>query len=50
MGPALAILRRDLKLALRGGGDSIMAVIFFVLAAILFPFGVDCTGLTQAVD
>ena len=40
MGPALAILRRDLKLALRGGGDSIMAVVFFVLAAILFPFGV----------
>ena len=40
MKPALAILRRDLRLALRGSGDSVMAVIFFVLAAILFPFGV----------
>jgi len=37
----LAILiRRDLRLAFRGGTDAMMGVIFFVLAAILFPFGV----------
>jgi len=35
-----AVLRRDLALALRQGGDAVMAVLFFVLAAILFPFGV----------
>tara|TARA_R110002110_G_scaffold415612_2_gene651701 strand:+ start:163385 stop:164050 length:666 start_codon:yes stop_codon:yes gene_type:complete len=37
----LAILiRRELRLAFRGGTDAMMGVIFFVLAAILFPFGV----------
>lgn len=37
----LAILvRRDLRLALRGGTDAMMGVIFFILAAVLFPFGV----------
>ncbi|HWK46780.1 MAG TPA: heme exporter protein CcmB [Stellaceae bacterium] len=35
-----AVLRRDLSLAMRQGGDAVMAVLFFVLAAILFPFGV----------
>ncbi|MEP4378408.1 MAG: heme exporter protein CcmB [Alphaproteobacteria bacterium] len=34
------LVRRDLRLALRGGTDAMMGVIFFVLAAILFPFGV----------
>ena len=34
------LIRRDLRLAFRGGTDSMMGVIFFVLAAILFPFGV----------
>ena len=37
---ALDILRRDLRLALRQGVDSLMAVVFFVLAVVLFPFGV----------
>lgn len=35
-----AILRRDLRLALRQGMDSMMVVTFFVLAVVLFPFGV----------
>jgi heme exporter protein B len=34
------LIRRDLRLAFRGGTDAVMAVIFFVLAAVLFPFGV----------
>jgi heme exporter protein B len=34
------LIRRDLRLAFRGGTDAMMAVIFFVLAAVLFPFGV----------
>jgi heme exporter protein B len=40
MGPFLAIIRRELRLAFRQGGDGAMAVMFFVLAAILFPFGI----------
>ena len=34
-----AIIRRDLRLALRQGSDSIMVVTFFVLTVVLFPFG-----------
>ena len=34
------VLRRDLRLALRQGFDSLMVVMFFVIAAVLFPFGV----------
>jgi len=34
------LVQRDLRLALRQGGDAAMVVGFFVLAAILFPFGV----------
>lgn len=34
------LIRRDLRLALRQGMDSMMAVVFFVLAVVLFPFGV----------
>jgi heme exporter protein B len=34
------VVRRDLRLALRQGVDSLAAVLFFVLAVILFPFGV----------
>jgi len=35
-----AIVRRDLRLALRQGMDSLMVVMFFVIAVVLFPFGV----------
>ncbi len=35
-----AVIRRDLRLAMRQGLDSLMAVVFFVLACVLFPFGV----------
>ena len=35
-----ALLRRDLRLALRHGGDSLMVVAFFILVVVLFPFGV----------
>jgi heme exporter protein B len=34
------IIRRDLRLALRQGSDSVMVVTFFVLTVILFPFGI----------
>ena len=33
------IVRRDLRLALRQGSDSIMVITFFVLTVVLFPFG-----------
>jgi heme exporter protein B len=36
----LALLRRDLRLALRRGGDSLQPLLFFVIAAALFPLGV----------
>jgi heme exporter protein B len=38
--PFAAIVARDLRLALRQGADAAMAVLFFVLAVALFPFGV----------
>jgi len=34
------IVRRELRLALRQAGDSAVIVMFFVLATVLFPFGV----------
>ena len=40
MGRFIHIIRRDLKLAFRQGMDSAMVVMFFVLAVVLFPFGV----------
>lgn len=36
----LEIIRRDLRLALRQGSDSVMVVTFFVLTVVLFPFGI----------
>jgi len=36
----LAVIRRELQLALRQAGDSAVVVLFFVLATVLFPFGV----------
>ena len=36
----LGIVRRDLHLALRQGMDSTMVVTFFIIAVVLFPFGV----------
>ena len=40
MSGIIAILRRDLLLSLRQASDSLVVVLFFVLVAILFPFGV----------
>lgn len=40
MSPFRLLVQRDLRLALRQGGDAAMVVGFFVLATILFPFGV----------
>ncbi|HSE79396.1 MAG TPA: heme exporter protein CcmB [Alphaproteobacteria bacterium] len=40
MSAFLALLRRDLRLALRSPGDSATVLLFFVLAIVLFPFGV----------
>ncbi|HYH37753.1 MAG TPA: heme exporter protein CcmB [Azospirillum sp.] len=36
----LALVGRDLHLALRQGSDATIAVMFFVLCVVLFPFGV----------
>ncbi len=36
----LDIVRRDLRLALRQGSDSVMVVTFFILTVVLFPFGI----------
>jgi len=36
----LAVVQRDLRLALRQGSDAALVVAFFVLAVVLFPFGV----------
>jgi heme exporter protein B len=36
----VVLVARDLRLALRQGGDTAMVVAFFVLTVILFPFGV----------
>ena len=40
MNPFLAIVRRDLRLAFRQGTDTFMTLAFFVIAVVLFPFGV----------
>ena len=34
------LVRRELGLALHGGTDAMITVVFFVLAAVLFPFGI----------
>jgi heme exporter protein B len=36
----LALIARDLRLALRQGSDALTAVLFFVLCVVLFPFGI----------
>jgi heme exporter protein B len=36
----VVVVRRDLRLALRQGGDAAMVAGFFILTIILFPFGV----------
>lgn len=40
MNAFFSLLRRDLQLAQRQGLDSLMVVMFFVIAVVLFPFGV----------
>jgi heme exporter protein B len=40
MAALAGLFRRDLRLALRQGGDTGIVLAFFVLAVVLFPFGV----------
>ncbi|HXQ50353.1 MAG TPA: heme exporter protein CcmB [Stellaceae bacterium] len=40
MSPFRRLVARDLRLALRQGGDAATVIAFFVLTVILFPFGV----------
>ena len=40
MSAFLALLRRDLRLALRQGSDAALVVVFFILAAVLYPFAI----------
>ncbi len=35
-----AVFRREIRLALRQSADSVMVVAFFIIAVVLFPFGV----------
>ncbi|MDV7338096.1 heme exporter protein CcmB [Terasakiella sp. A23] len=44
MGRFLSIVKRDLRLALRQGSDSVMVVMFFILTVVLFPFGIGPEG------
>ena len=44
------VLARDLKLAVRQRGDSLTAVGFFAIAAVLFPFGVGPEADDQRED
>jgi heme exporter protein B len=46
--PWLALLARELRLALRHPADTLAAVLFFVLVAALFPFGVGPAPETLA--
>ncbi len=39
-GGFLAILRRDIDLAWRRGGDAAAVVMFFILAVVVFPLGI----------
>jgi len=43
-----AIVRRDLKLAFRRGGDAANVVVFFILTIALFPFGIGPEPATLA--
>jgi heme exporter protein B len=43
-----AIVRRDLKLAFRRGGDAANVVVFFILTITLFPFGIGPEPATLA--
>jgi heme exporter protein B len=40
MNSFFAIVRRDVRLAFRQGTDTLMTLAFFVIAVVLFPFGV----------
>jgi heme exporter protein B len=40
MSEFVGMVRRDLRLTVRQGADSALALIFFLLAVLLFPFGV----------
>mgnify|MGYP000164866043 FL=1 len=40
MGAFFTLVRRDLNLAFRQGFDSLMVVAFFIIAVVLFPFGI----------
>jgi heme exporter protein B len=48
LGPAIALFRRDLRLALRRAGETLLGVLFFVVALSLFPFGVGPSPDTLA--
>lgn len=48
MSAFFTLVRRDLNLAFRQGFDSLMVVAFFVIAVVLFPFGVGPEANTLA--
>ena len=40
MSPFLAIIGRDLRLAVRAGGEAMVMVLFFVMVAVIVPFAI----------
>jgi len=48
MGKFIELVKRDLALAFRQGMDSLMVVAFFIIAVVLFPFGVGPEANTLA--
>ncbi|OEJ69686.1 heme exporter protein CcmB [Magnetovibrio blakemorei] len=48
MGKFIELVKRDLALAFRQGMDSLMVVAFFIIAVVLFPFGVGPEPSTLA--
>ena len=43
LGPVLALIRRDLRQARRRGGETLVGLVFFLLALALFPLGVGAS-------
>ena len=50
MNAALALVARDLRLALRNVGETLTVLAFFVVAATLFPFGIGPTATWGVVS
>jgi heme exporter protein B len=51
LNPFIAIVARDLRLAIRQGGSTLLVIAFFVITVTLFPFGVGPeTGVLERIS